>query len=70
MAVLPKSVKDLGVGFNAVGVRSPDRGDRVDKAVDVCVVGLRPPLWAQWNKRSSIRLQRRAGRYMGWPLTP
>jgi hypothetical protein len=31
-----KSVKDLGVGISAVGVRSPDRGDRVDRAVSVC----------------------------------
>jgi len=31
-----KFVKDLGVGFSVVGVRSPDRGDRVDKAVEVC----------------------------------
>lgn len=30
-----KSVKDL-VGFSAVGVGSPDRGDRVDKASEVC----------------------------------
>jgi len=27
-----KFVKDLGVGFSVVGVRGPDRGDRVDKA--------------------------------------
>ena len=31
-----KAVKDLGVGFSAVGVKSPDRGDRVDRAVGVC----------------------------------
>ena len=31
-----KAVKDLGVGFSAVGARSPDRGDRSDMAIEVC----------------------------------
>lgn len=33
---IAKSVKDLVVGFSAVGVRSPDRGDRFSKAVEIC----------------------------------
>ena len=31
-----KSATDLGVGLSAVGVTSPDRGDRVGRAVEVC----------------------------------
>lgn len=31
-----ESVKDLGVGFRAVGARSLDRGDRIGRAVEVC----------------------------------
>ena len=63
-----KSVKDLGVGFSAVGVRSPDTGTELTELLE-SVAGSGLSLWALWPRRLSSRLLPRVWPCMGWLWT-